>query len=229
MRNRGSLAAQGFNFTPYTPTSVATTFDKLDFSRVPVWPDTASIMKMFLRIRDERFIQDPDHRLLRRSTWIYPDDGCYARAALGVMRMQKLQTPGAVKVFAFGNLTVKSVNNPAGYVSWWYHVVPLMMVGQQPWVFDPAIYPVSPIKLQDWVRFMSNDPRSVTLAVCSPGTFNPDSPCYAGMQSQEQNTQALPSQISFLPLEENRIRELGRDPSKELTTHPPWSNVTFPQ
>jgi hypothetical protein len=128
--------------------------EKLDILRVQEWPDFEEISHAFAYVRDEKFLTDPMQIpfFSRRSTWLYPDDGCFARAALmkNLMKIKGYSQPN--RVFIFGNLSVKSPNSLDGEVSWWYHTAPVARVRNQVYVFDPSIDPQHPILLQDWAN-----------------------------------------------------------------------------
>lgn len=175
----------------------------------------------FAQGRDYRFLTDADKpQTLRRSTWLYPDNGCYARADLLVRNMQRFGFPAAGKVFAFGPLTVATTNSPQGVVYWWYHVVPIATVDNEPFVFDPAVDASGPLALNDWVARIANDPSEVSLAVCHPLSYGPISRCLAPTDGSVER--ALTDQREFLPKEYERLEELGRDPEAELGDAPPW-------
>src|SRR5262245_33948550 len=77
----------------------------------------------------------------------YPTDGCYARAHLMVKRMQqKGYRPAKVWSFANGeSLYARTKAHPRGYVTWGYHVAPVLRVqlsdGKQRWyVIDPSLF-----------------------------------------------------------------------------------------
>lgn len=198
---------------------------QLDFSKVPAFPQqaVAAVTTAFERLRDERFLKDADHSgLMRRSTWLYPDDGCFARAALMVQNLQKWNLPRPAKLFAFGNLVVKTPNAPGGQVSWWYHVVPVIRVGQQIVVFDPAIEPKRPLTAQEWFARMAPNAQEMTASVCDTYAYAPASPCFVTDPSHPSDEFALSDQMGYLPMEWERVQNLGRDPQKELGDFPPW-------
>lgn len=190
----------------------------LDRAQMPNWPETENFELYFQNIRDERFIT-LNANFPRRSTWLYPDDGCYARAALSSVRTtaQKLPAPG--RVFVFGNLSVETVNSESGSVSWWYHVVIGYRIGEEVFVIDPAIEPKNPLKLEDWLGRMGNTER-MKVAFCSEGAYEPYSKCQGGHPLSFES--ALSGQTPFLRLEWDRIEDLGRDAASELGETPPW-------
>lgn len=202
-----------------TPLGKATPLSMLTFEKVPVYSNATLATQVFAKLRDERFIKDTTHAMLRRSSWLFPDDGCFARAALAVQNIKQWNQPVPAKLFIFGNLTVKTANSPSGSVSWWYHVVPIVMVGQQAVIFDPAINSSAPMLLKDWIKTMVPDEKAATFSICHSSSYSPASPC-----SVESNSSlpALDHQMMYLNMEWSRILDLHRDPTKELGEYPPW-------
>lgn len=205
-----------------TPLGKAVPLSMLTFEHVPGYSTGTVATQVFAKLRDERFIKDTTHAMLRRSSWLFPDDGCFARAALAVQNIQQWAMPVPAKLFIFGNLTVRTPNSPNGSVSWWYHVVPVVMVGQQPVVFDPAINPSAPLLLKDWVKTMVPEEKSATFSICHPSSYSPASPCTVESNS---SLPALDHQVEYLKMEWQRLLDLKRDPTKELADHPPWSTA----
>lgn len=220
-RYRQRLAQYGFRqVADDTPVGQAKSIEKLTFQKVPSYQNVNLAVQAFAKLRDVRFIKDAKHNMLRRSSWLFPDDGCFARAALAVQNLMQWNLPAPAKLFIFGNLTVKTVNSPNGSVSWWYHVVPIVMVGQHPIVFDPAINPAQPMYLKDWTATMTTDLKTVTFSICHPTSYAPNSPCSVESKSSEA---ALDHQMMYLNYEWERLVTLHRDPTKELGDFPPWS------
>lgn len=103
----------------------------------------------------------------------YPDDGCYARAHY---MSQRLEGRGIVtdKVFVEGDLRVETANSPQGYVEWWYHVAPVVMVrqGEQEvlMVFDPSIFD-RPVPVDQWVEIQTRHEGSRVDRVYNTNRF----------------------------------------------------------
>lgn len=176
------------------------------------------LQERFEYMRDVRFLEDSDGDL-RRSSWMYPDDGCYARAALAMRNLFKLYAPLPSKVFAFGNLKVLTKNSPRGAVHWWYHVAPIVQVSGQKYVLDPALEPSRPLKLEEWVGMMGN-PERIKVSICGSGTYSPGDSC--NKESDGLELRAERAQLSYLREEERRLLRLGRETTTELGDAPPW-------
>jgi hypothetical protein len=193
---------------------------EVDFNQLSRWRDYALIQQRFEALRDLRFIPDPHQsQYMRRSTWLYPDDGCYARASLMKENLLDMRAGEVTKIFAYGDLLVKTKNSPFGAVSWWYHVAVIVTDGKEKYVLDPAIEPQKPLALKDWLSRMG-DPNQITISLCKSTTYTPYSSCL-GSNSHEDDV-ALDDQIFFLSLERFRLEELGRNANEELGDHPPW-------
>ena len=95
-----------------------------DYHPIPYWPGTyEELLKVFRHIRDERRYFDRSHpELIRRALWLYPRDGCFARAAHTAMSIERLGTERPGKVFAFGHLSMKTPYVSRGWIFWSYHV-----------------------------------------------------------------------------------------------------------
>jgi hypothetical protein len=216
--NHLGVAQPGY---PPAPDELAVPLSQLDLSSLPKWSGMDLLQKGFEMVRDHRFVDDDSRPgLLRRDTWLYPDDGCFARAALVAQNLHKWRFENVKKVFAFGNLTVKTANSVSGSVSWWYHVVTAASVDGQPYVLDPAIEPLRPLSLAEWVARMGGASAQVTLAICSSTSYTPSDACLEPMTGADDT--AMADQESYLSDEWNRLLELKRDPTQELGDRPPW-------
>jgi hypothetical protein len=195
--------------------------DRLDVSKVPDLQTEQRLTEAFNYFRDTKFISErPEPLSQRRLSWLYPDDGCYTRAALATHFAKENGFPEPYKLFVFGNLAVRSRNHPAGVVHWWYHVVPVYKVGNQAYAIDPSIEPRRALTIQEWKKAVEFEDRVDKFSICKPMTFDPDDSC------QSPRGVGLPyllsSQIGFLDSEWHRLQELGRDPESELGERPPW-------
>ena len=175
----------------------------------------------FKKLRDVRWLTTEDHPdFLRRSSWLYPDDGCFARAALVIMNLSHWKIPVPNKIFVFGDLEVKTPNSQSGSVSWWYHVAPIVTVNGQKYVLDPAIEPLRPLKLEEWLSKMSSDVSTLEVSICQSGSYMPSDFCDKVTDGSEAT--AAQDQISYLGDEWSRLELLRRDPTADLGDTPPW-------
>lgn len=198
-------------------------WNKLDLSKMEAWGNFQDIEEAFEKVRDHRFLSTLDRpQFLRRSTWLYPRDGCFARAGLAVKNMMDWKFPKAYKVFVFGDLTVNTENYPLGQVTWWYHVVPAVKFGTDIYILDPAIDPQKPLLLKRWLETMTTDLSEVKVAVCDRNAYAPYDACNSLTESSQQDW-GQADQEEFLYLEWANLKNLKRDPEKELGDFPPWS------
>lgn len=203
-----------------TPDRVKKPLKKLNLTEIPDVGSMADLENQFKYIRDTRFIDTGDATFPRRLTWLYPDDGCYARAEMASQKLMEHNFTEPKKIFVFGNLTAQTTNAPGGSVQWWYHVAVIYRVGTTAYVIDPALEPQHPLSLADWNKAVGGEKTSVQYSICSHNTFDPDSDCYQASPMSE--SQAESEQKGFLQDEWDRLLDMNRDPNKELGEFPPW-------
>ncbi|MGE4133848.1 MAG: protein-glutamine glutaminase family protein [Bdellovibrionales bacterium] len=192
-----------------------------DLPHAVTWNSVAEMQTRFEYLRDRRFLHQLDKpHFDRRSSWLYPDDGCFARAALANRNMSEISVPIPNKVFAYGDLRVHTANAPGGTVTWWYHVAPIVEVEGQKYVLDPAIEPHHPLKLEDWLAQMSDNPDQIEVSICESGTYVPGDDCSKKTNGVEEFAES--DQQSYLEYEWDRLVDLGRQPERELGDNPPW-------
>ncbi len=205
---------------------MAVYLSQLNTSTVTEWTNEFQLDEAFKAMRDQRFLNDLAHRdKLRRITWLYPDDGCYARAALGADIIRNLGLPVPKKIYIFGSLRIETPNIPGGKTGWTYHVALTVKVHNKIYVLDPAMNPLRPMELSEWTFRMVKKDKDARLAVCSENTYIPSQSCLNSKVSDDD--EALEDQADFLPKEWKNILKLGRDPTKELWDKPPWSAFNF--
>ncbi|HMN69609.1 MAG TPA: protein-glutamine glutaminase family protein, partial [Bdellovibrionales bacterium] len=204
-----------------SPGDVAEEYNKGLLARATVWESHDVLTERFNRMRDERFLTRPSRPdFQRRSSWLYPDDGCFARAQLANANLLDWGVAAPSKAFVFGDLSVSTPNSPSGAVSWWYHVVPVVEVQRENWVLDPAIDPGGPMRLYDWLAKQSPHPDDLEVAICASGAYTPYDDCDRVVRAAESMARA--DQGAYLEAEWRRLEQLGRDPERELGEHPPW-------
>lgn len=198
-------------------------FSDAAWERVPLL-SAQDLQTSFEIVRDEKLFDDPDaaRKNLRRATWLYPDDGCFVRAAVAADMIERLVSVNSAKIFAFGNLNVKTDNSPSGEVGWWYHVAAIAKVNESGvdkfYVYDPAIQPKKPMEVKAWLKAM--DSPDADIAICSGDAYDPDSDCASGQA--DAFGRAKSEAPTFLGSEWYRLDSLGRKPARELGDFPPW-------
>lgn len=192
----------------------------LNLSEIPDVGSLADLENQFFYIRDTRFLATENTNFPRRITWLYPDDGCYARAEVAKFELVNHHFPEPKKIFVFGNLSAASKNSPTGSVQWWYHVAVAYRVGDVAYVFDPSLEPMRPLTITEWHNLVGGNQTFVQYSICSQGTFDPAADCYQPRALSQED--AVWEQKSFLKDEWSRILELKRNPEQELGNNPPW-------
>jgi hypothetical protein len=204
------------------------------------WPNHQTIQAAFEKIRDLRYARDetmPDFN--RRLTWLYPDDGCWTRAAaiikdfFGPLNNTTHVLPRPSKLFAFGDLCVNTKNTASGAVSWWYHTAPIVKDAETniTYVLDPSVDPVTALPLEEWMsRVAANTGKcadanhSVSqFSICNGyGTTPYDSCNVPEKTSYTTELNAMREQKTYRRLEATRQTELGRHIEEVLGDSPPW-------
>ncbi|MGZ3722530.1 MAG: hypothetical protein ACXVA9_06350, partial [Bdellovibrionales bacterium] len=74
--------------------------DERSLPAVTQWESVAVMNERFAKFRDVRWLQSSDQPgFLRRSSWLFPDDGCFARAGLAILNLNKWKMPVPSKIF----------------------------------------------------------------------------------------------------------------------------------
>jgi Glutaminase len=212
-----------------------TTVAGLNFANVPTWTD-ADILAQFPLQRDARYLTDAVNTgLQRRLSWLYPDDGCFARAEQFDVRVAQAGKTRPAKLFAFSQspgLRVYTPNAPNGVVQWWYHVVPVVKNSAgEPIVFDAAISPCKPLPWKKWLEAMIDNVADFDNIQAGNGVSLGDSWSYVPfnlVSGEVSHSAESVSDLSnfYLPAEWDRQVELGRDPNVVLGATPPWSGYS---
>lgn len=217
--SQASIRINSFTSMYSTPQRVSKPLAELDITKIPDVGSYADMENQFKNVRDIRIMEDPRRSPLRRLTWLYPDDGCFARAEMASHILQSNNFVTPKKIFVFGNLHAKTMNAPEGSVDWWYHVAVIYRIDKTAYVFDPAINPARPVTLQEWNVAVGGGTK-FKYAICSHATFDPNEDCENPGQITLEN--AMSEQSTYLYPEWQRVLELGRLPEKELGEFPPW-------
>jgi hypothetical protein len=103
--------------------------------------------------------------------FLYPDDGCWARAH-EMCRLIQEQGGNVQKLWIYGDLLAHTPNNPKCSISWIWHVAPIILVDdeatQEIQVMDPALFH-APVGDALW-RHMQHDPKA-NLVVTDASVF----------------------------------------------------------
>lgn len=209
---------------PSSAVAMEIPFDSLDLSQISPWKAEATVNYIFEAVRDERFLFTLGAPTFpRRISWLYPDDGCYARAAVTNKKLEEWGIDRLNKLFIFGDLNVRTDNAIGGLVEWWYHDVPVTQKDGVIYVFDAAVEPTRALALDEWIRLMGQGTKSITAAICDPYAYSPWDRCI--LPSHDVESDALADEDYFLGMEWHQIESLGRRPEKELGEYPPWKKI----
>jgi hypothetical protein len=174
---------------------------------------SSTLQNGFSKIRNTNYLNSPNRpAFLRRIPWLYPADGCFARVQLANHLLAESGFESPKTVMAIGNLYMKTPNSRRGFVSWWFHVAPVVQVGDEYLVLDPSVDSSGPISLYNWLDKMGT-PSKIKVAVCGPGTSSPGSSCNT---TQPYKASSSP----YLSAEWNQLSGQGKDPAKLLSN--PW-------
>lgn len=210
----------------------AVPYNQLDLSRLPTQPPEYGPVERFQAAfesrRDERFLTDPNprhHGFMRRITWLYAPQGCYARALLMSQGMEHHGHARPLTVFAFpldpGTwLHFDTPYSPTGAVEWGFHVAPLVLSEGVLTVLDPALNPQAPVTLEQWLLTMLPSAADARVAICGPYALLPDSSCWSSPASNDQR--AYYDEQPLLIKEWQQLERLGYDPEEVLGENPPW-------
>ena len=150
----------------------------MDFSLAPKIIRYEEVLAMFYFVRDTRFLYEENSlNFGRRISWLYPDDGCFARAAMTGFKLEAGHFTRPAKIFAFGDLSLATPYSAAGEVFWWYHVAAIVNYMDSFYVLDPALSPSGPMLVDDWYRKMGAE-KELTGIVCNPSTYDAFDQCY---------------------------------------------------
>jgi hypothetical protein len=216
----------------------------VSFANVPTWSD-ADIAAYFASTRDRRYLTLPSNpnlpptpyptnpNFLRRISWTFPDDGCFARAEQVNQLVAQAGKVKPHKLFVFGGLIVDSEHS-LDPVRWTYHVVPVVKNSAgQPIVFDAALSPCRPLPWKEWLLLMvdnlsqlSNIAGGWGVALGDANAYVPTSlvsgePSHANDSLRDLREGG--NDAPYLWWEWLRQGELGRDPNVVLGASPPWS------
>jgi hypothetical protein len=189
-----------------------------DYSNVPSWT-WENISNCFAFARDVRWLKmDGDPNFSRRASWLYPDQGCEARAEIICYRAGLALLKKPYKAFVSGNLKVTTDNAPPGktYVTWGYHIAPIVKSSAtgNVWVLDPSVDAWMPLRIDTWLSRINGAAASVIVK-------DPRSWGASGTATIDRAIEEMES--TWLKKEWDRQVALGRDPKKVLGDSPPWA------
>ncbi len=152
---------------------------------VPEWTHGLAELNAFSEAAHKvrRYNNPNNQNYQRRAPWLYPLDGCFAKAAhiSAFAKAQGRVAPG--KVFAFGNLSILTKLSKTGNVHWSYHVVSAYHIASEIYVLDPVVSEMDHVphtgvmKLADWLAKIAKKPNEIRISLCDANAYDPSSKC----------------------------------------------------
>jgi Glutaminase len=146
--------------------------------------------------------------------FLYPDDGCWARAH-EMCRLMELQGARPRKIWIDGFLQTPTRNHPSCIVYWIWHVAPTLCVrrwwlfGRRQMVIDPSLF-TAPVTLATWKSAQGDPNATLTPSAASlywrvvmpsdPGYVDTNARlAYYRLQLQNRALQSGPPPYAFCP------------------------------
>lgn len=188
---------------------------------IPNYYSTDTLQNDFEIVRDDRHVRwQKSPEFLRRGSFLYPQDGCWMRAAyMNRVLVKKGRLP-LPKLFVFGNLQFSSPYVPRGQGAWYYHVAPVARIGEKLFVLDPSVDSNRPIEIDTWLNRMGVNRDNSELRICSPQTYDVYESCKLPMGLEKQKFER--DLQEFLNREWQNLDELGLPVKELLGNSPPW-------
>lgn len=149
---------------------------------MPTWPLTIEELAAFAAEAAQiRMHSNPNPgNFMRRGPWLYPANGCYAKAAhvSNLTKQNGLPQPG--KIYAYGNLEFNSPYAKNGRrVYWRYHMAAAYVFNGQVLVVDPGMS-ATPITQEEWLHLISPTPQTIRVKYCDARNYSPLATCVGG-------------------------------------------------
>lgn len=120
--------------------------------------------------------------------WESARSGCNDRSDQAIWGLQEAGYPGLTAVLAYGNVRPLTVNDPAGFLAFDWHIAPAARVlldsGETAhFVLDPALDPSRPLRLREWYQRLVDSAGSdlnfscVDYYAAQPEVSNPADHC----------------------------------------------------
>ena len=218
-----------------TPRENKTALINVDFNTVPSW-SRKEVMEGFYLVRDHKHL--PCSNVVgnkRAIPWLYPENGCFVKAALARRLLALKGYPNIRKLFVFGDFKYKSRWAETGYVSFKFHVAVATRVGDEIYILDPSVEYERPLLLLDWCQKLTSESQNsnIEYSLCNDMTVSHNSECDEVDERNEIGVRKeLPHTMEFFAMEylakeyEN-IHQLGLDPKTLLAIKPDNAKVSM--
>lgn len=198
---------------PQSAYNLRTFIVNINWKQIPEWQSLDQLINAFNIVHNQRQYNDTEiPSFLRRITWLYSEDGCFQRAANIAIQLNQLRMPKIKQLYIFNHIT----NN------WVYHVAPAARVGEQVYILDPALNPLGPIKLWDWLELFTDSSANILSNLCDETTWDPNGNCYLysfDYNDIDENKSLQQWREEFQVLERAKLGTLADD---QLGDNPPW-------
>jgi hypothetical protein len=219
-KNKHTADFNGHSFSdPQSAYASRTPIENLNWKVIPQWESYQQLLQAFKTVQNQRLYNDTEiPSFLRRITWLYPDDGCFQRAAHIAIQFNKLALPKVKQLFIFNHIT----NN------WTYHVAPVARVNGQVYVIDPAMNSNEPIALWRWLNLFTDSSINILSNLCDETTWDPNGNCQKysfDFNDKDENKSLRQWREEFQILERAK---LGENAETQLGNNPPWIYIMRP-
>ena len=207
-----------------TPRENKTELIDIDFNSIPSW-SKEEISEGFNVIRDHKYL--PCSNVVdnkRAIPWLYPENGCFVKAALAKKLLYLHGYPKIKKLFVFGDCKYRSQWTKTGYVSFKFHVAVATRVESEVYILDPSVEYERPLLLLHWCELLTSESqnKSIEFSLCNDLTVSHNSRCDETEETHEVGIRrGMPHTMEFFAMEflakeyEN-IHQLGLDPKSVL-------------
>lgn len=211
-----------------TPRENKTDLKNIDFSVIPAW-SMQEVTEGFHLIRDHTYL--PCSNVVdnkRAIPWLYPENGCFLRAALAKRLLSSKGYPNIKKLFVFGDFKYKSQWAKTGYVTFKFHVAVAARVDSEVYILDPSVTYEKPLLLLEWRQMLTSESqdKNIEYSLCNELTLSHNSQCdeieeynEIGMRRDIPHTVEFFT-MEFLAKEYENIHQLGLNPDVALSITP---------
>lgn len=211
-----------------TPRENKTELINIDFDSIPSW-SKKEITEGFHLVRDHKYLPCSNVVNNKRAIpWLYPENGCFLRAALAKRLLSLNRYPKTKKLFVFGDFKYKSKWTKSGYVSFKFHVAVAARVESEIYILDPSVKYERPLLLLHWCEMLTSESqnKNIEYSLCNELTVSHNSKCDEIEKFNEIGTRrGIPHTVEFFTMEYlakeyESIHQLGLNPRIELSIKP---------
>lgn len=195
------------------------TLNQTDIPELDNWDQVQATFEAARDRRNLRWVVMP--KFLRRTTFLYPQDGCFLRAALMNKALMAQFISPLPKLFVFGNLKAESLYEKGHSIYWYFHVALALRFQGEVFIIDPSLNNQRPLALVEWYNLMGVRSSDVEIRICDTQSYSPFDRCVGGQGFLEEKQRDDHVQY-YLAAEWNNLEKLGFEPEKLLNHLPLW-------